>query len=42
MVGLCTALFYGSYVRIVAFVVDSNQRKKGIEKAYKRSGKLGK
>lgn len=33
MSGLCTGLFYefdGSYVRIVAFVVDSNYRRKGI------------
>lgn len=35
MAGLCTNLFYefdGSYVRIVAFVVDSNYRRKGIGK----------
>lgn len=35
MAGLCTSLFYeydGSYVRIVAFVVDTNYRKKGIGK----------
>lgn len=35
MVGLCTSLFYeydGSYVRIVAFVVDPNHRRKGIGK----------
>lgn len=35
MAGLCTGLFYefdGSYVRIVAFVVDSNYRRKGIGK----------
>ncbi|MDQ0862282.1 GNAT family N-acetyltransferase [Bacillus sp. V2I10] len=33
MAGLCTSLFYeydGSYVRIIAFVVDSNYRRKGI------------
>jgi GNAT superfamily N-acetyltransferase len=33
MAGLCTSLFYeydGSYVQIVAFVVDSNYRRKGI------------
>jgi GNAT superfamily N-acetyltransferase len=35
MAGLCTNPFYefdGSYVRIVAFVVDANYRKKGIGK----------
>lgn len=35
MAGLCTGLFYeydGSYVRIVAFVVDANHRGKGIGK----------
>ncbi len=35
MAGLCTDLFYehdGSYVRIVAFVVDSKYRRKGIGK----------
>lgn len=35
MAGLCTSLFYeydGFYVRIVAFVVDSNCRRKGIGK----------
>ncbi|MCM3677052.1 GNAT family N-acetyltransferase [Peribacillus simplex] len=35
MAGLCTNVFYeydGSYVRIVAFVVDVNYRKKGIGK----------
>jgi GNAT superfamily N-acetyltransferase len=35
MVGLCIGVFYeldGSYVRIVAFVVDSNYRGKGIGK----------
>lgn len=35
MAGLCTGLSYefdGSYVRIVAFVVDSNFRRKGIGK----------
>ncbi len=35
LAGLCTGLFYefdGSYVRIVAFVVDSNYRRKGIGK----------
>lgn len=35
MAGLCTDLFYeydGSYVRIVAFVVDSNYRRRGIGK----------
>ncbi|AKM18320.1 MULTISPECIES: GNAT family N-acetyltransferase [Bacillaceae] len=33
MIGLCTGVFYeldGSYVRIVALVVDSNYRSKGI------------
>ena len=35
MAGLCKGLFYeyeGSYVRIVAFVVDSNHRRRGIGK----------
>ncbi|MFB9760145.1 GNAT family N-acetyltransferase [Ectobacillus funiculus] len=35
MVGLCSGIFYehdGSYVRIVAFVVDSSYRRKGIGK----------
>lgn len=35
MAGLCSSLFYeydGSYVRIVAFVVDANHRRKGIGK----------
>lgn len=35
MAGLCSSLFYeydGSYVRIVAFVVDTNHRRKGIGK----------
>lgn len=35
MAGLCSNLFYeydGSYVRIVAFVVDTNHRRKGIGK----------
>jgi GNAT superfamily N-acetyltransferase len=35
MAGLCSSLFYeydGSYVRVVAFVVDTNHRRKGISK----------
>ncbi|PWA12267.1 GNAT family N-acetyltransferase [Pueribacillus theae] len=35
MAGLCTGMFYeydGSYIRIVAFVVDSNYRRKGLGK----------
>ncbi|MBU9721635.1 MULTISPECIES: GNAT family N-acetyltransferase [Bacillaceae] len=35
MAGLCSSLFYeydGSYVRIVAFIVDTNHRRKGIGK----------
>lgn len=35
LTGLCTSLFYeldGSYVRIVAFIVDSKHRRKGIGK----------
>ncbi|MBU7595684.1 GNAT family N-acetyltransferase [Metabacillus halosaccharovorans] len=35
MAGVCSSLFYeydGSYVRIVAFVVDTNHRRKGIGK----------
>jgi len=46
MAGLCTNLFYehdGSYVRIVAFVVDSNYRRKGIgEKLIQQAEKWAK
>ncbi|MCM3412696.1 GNAT family N-acetyltransferase [Metabacillus litoralis] len=35
MAGLCSSLFYeydGTYIRIVAFIVDTNHRRKGIGK----------
>jgi GNAT superfamily N-acetyltransferase len=44
MVGLCTGLFYeydGSYVRIVAFVVDTNYRRRGIGKKLIQEAEFG-